>query len=202
MKSRHPVTYLGASLAALAAATAVVQTPAAVAQTTAESPAAKSSASTPPAGGSGSYSTPQSSAAQAYADQYARWAQQNCIDQRTGNTAAGAIIGGALGALTGAAITGGRAAGAVAGGAVGVVTGAAIGSNAPASCPPGFIVRAGAPPFVYAGPYYDPGAVWYQPWVWVDGRWVYEPYPYAYWVGPAYWRGPWFGRPWVVRHRP
>ena len=64
-------------------------------------------------------------------------------------------------------------------------------------------VRASAPVFVYASPAYDPGSAppWYQPWVWVGGRWIYYPYRYAYWVGPAYPRGRWVGRPWAVHHR-
>ena len=125
------------------------------------------------------------------------------MDQRTGNTAAGAIVGGALGAIAGAALTGGHSSGALAGGAVGALTGAAVGSSEPTSCPPGYVVRAGAPVFAYAGPAYDPGLApaWYQPWVWVGDRWVYYPYRYAYWFGPAYPHGHWVGRPWPVRHR-
>jgi hypothetical protein len=105
---------------------------------------------------------------------------------------AGAIVGGALGALTGAAITG-RGGGAAAGGAVGAIAGAAVGSSAPSdSCPPGYVVRAGAPAVVYAGPYYGPAVVYgpgpYRRWIWVGDHWAYAPYPPAYWAGPVYWR--------------
>jgi len=201
MKSRHLFDTVGASLAALAVAGAVVQPAAALAQATNATPAPQSQA---PAPGNGAPApAPDQAAAQSYADQYARWAAQNCVDQRSGATAAGAIVGGAIGALAGAALTGGHGSGALAGGAVGAVTGAAVGSSAPASCPPGNVVRAGAPVFVYAGPAYDPGLApaWYQPWVWVGGRWVYYPYRYAYWAGPAYPRGHWVGGPWAARHR-
>jgi hypothetical protein len=184
----------------------VIQTPAALAQPANAQPTSPQAApvqatSTDPNIAASDPRAP--AAAQAYADQYARWAAANCVDQRTGATAAGAIVGGALGAITGAALTG-HGAGALAGGAVGALTGAAVGSTAPTSCPPGYVVRAGAPTFVYAGPYYPAvayGPGWYQPWVWVDDHWVYAPYPPAYW-GPVYWRGAWVGRPWVVRHRP
>ena len=197
MNSRHLAKTMGASVAALAAAAAVAQTPAAQAQTNTATPAAQPQAPAPGA------AAPDQAAGQAYAAQYARWAAQNCVDQRTGNTAAGAIVGGALGAITGAALTGGQGSGALAGGAVGALTGAAVGSTTPTSCPPGYVVRAGAPVFVYAGPAYDPGLAppWYQPWVWVGDRWVYYPYRYAYWFGPAYPRGHWVGRPWPVHHR-
>jgi hypothetical protein len=195
-------------MAALAAASAVIQAPAALAEPLG-APAAQAGSQPTPAQSSPANPTPAATgpsnpqaqaAAQAYADQYARWASANCVDQRTGNTAAGAIVGGALGAITGAALTG-KGAGALAGGAVGAVTGAAVGSTAPTSCPPGYVVRAGAPAFVYGGPYY--AALDYPPaaysWVWVGDRWLYEPYPTAYW-GPVFWRGAWVGRPWVVRH--
>jgi hypothetical protein len=212
MKSRHILKTVGVSLAALAASSAVIQTPTAWAQQAtapasgqpnSQQPAYARSASdnSDPAAPAPSDAQAQA-AAQSYADQYARWAAANCVNQRTGNTAAGAIVGGALGAITGAALTG-RGVGALAGGAVGAVTGAAVGSTAPTSCPPGYIVRAGAPTFVYAGPYYPAvayGPGWYQ-WVWADDHWVYAPYPPAYW-GPVYWRGAWVGRPWIVRHRP
>lgn len=199
MKSRHVFKSAAASLTALAATGAVLQAPAAAAQTTSNPPAphpqaaAPASATPPPA--------PDPAAAQSYADQYARWAAQNCVDQRTGDTAAGAIVGGAIGAIAGAALTGGHSSGALAGGAVGAITGAAAGSSAPTSCPPGYAVRSGAPVFAYAGAAYDPGLPppWRQPWVWVGGRWVYYPYRYAYWVGPPYPRGHW-ARPWAYRH--
>jgi len=137
----------------------------------------------------------------AYADQYARWAAQNCIDPRT-NTVAGAAIGGIAGAVLGssAAGPGAHAAGAAAGGILGAAAGAAVGANATTACPPGYVVAAGAPAFYYANPTYPAavvyGPAWYQPWVWVEGRWVYRPYRYWYWTSQAHWRpgsrpGPW-----------
>ena len=52
------------------------------------------------------------------------------------------------------------------------------------------MIRGGAPAFAYDGPYpatviYGPS--WYQPWVFVDGVWVYHPYRYWYWNHPTYW---------------
>ncbi len=201
MNSRHLAKTVGASVAALAAAATVAQAPAALAQSNTAAPAAQPQAPAP--GATTPVAAPDQAAARSYADQYARWAAQNCIDQRTGNTAAGAIVGGALGAIAGAALTGGHGPGALAGGAVGALTGAAVGSSEPTSCPPGYVVRAGAPVFVYGGPAYDPGLPppWYQPWVWVGDRWVYYPYRYAYWFGPAYPHWRWVGRPWPVHHR-
>ena len=198
MNSRHLAKIAGSSLAALAT---IAQSTGALAQTNNAPPAPQAQSPAPAAAASAP--GPDQAAAQSYADQYARWAAQNCVDQRTGNTAAGAIVGGALGAIAGAALTGGHGSGALTGGAVGAVTGAAVGSAAPTSCPPGYAVRTGAPVFVYAGPAFDPGLAppWYQPWVWVGGRWVYYPYRYAYWMGPAYPRGRWAERPWVVHHR-
>ncbi len=135
-----------------------------------------------------------------YADHYSHWAAQNCVDERNSNTAAGAIIGGVLGAALGAGASHGHAAGALAGGAVGAVAGAAVG-NASTACPPGYVVRAGSPAFYYDGPiYYGPdvvyGPAWYQPWVWVDGHWIYRPYRYWYWYHPVYWRPGWHAGPW------
>jgi hypothetical protein len=118
-----------------------------------------------------------------------RWAADNCVAERANNTAAGAVIGGVLGALVGSGVSGryDRAGGAIAGGAVGAIAGGAIGNSAAnnPSCPPGYIVRAGAPVF-YPGPIYG-GAVYaappfYDPWVWYGGHWIYRPYPYhRYW---------------------
>ncbi len=160
---------------------------------------------TPPAGAEPSGSTYDAKAQQTdrdYADQYARWAARYCVDQRN-NTAAGALIGGVLGAVAGSSLAGHGAhtEGAVLGGAVGATAGAAIGaSDTPAACPPGYVVAAGTPAFYYAGSAYDPaviyGPAWYQPWVWVDGRWVYRPYRYWYWGNRAYWRPGWAPGPW------
>lgn len=136
----------------------------------------------------------------AYADAYSRWAAQYCVNQAN-NTAAGAVIGGILGAGIGAAVGGGR--GALVGGAVGVGTGAVAGAaSAPGGCPPGYVVAAGAPAFVYAGgPYVAWGPGWYRPWAWVGGRWVYRPYRAWYWGHGAYWRPGWRGRPVRWRRR-
>jgi hypothetical protein len=158
----------------------------------------------PPAGSETAGSTYDQRAQQydrAYADQYSRWAAQNCIDQRN-NTVAGAAIGGVLGAVLGSSVAGhgAHAAGAVAGGALGATAGAVIGSNATNACPPGYVVAPGAPAFYDADPAYPVevvyGPAWYQPWVWVDGRWVYRPYRYWYWTNQAYWRPNWRPGPW------
>jgi hypothetical protein len=144
-----------------------------------------------------------------YADRYSRWAADNCVDRRNNNTAAGAIIGGVLGAIIGSNASGrhDRGAGTVVGGALGATAGAAIGANsgASAACPPGYMVRSGAPVFAYGGPAYPPEVVygpgWYNPWVWAGGRWVYRPYRYWYWNNRAYWRPGWRAGPYAYRYR-
>src|ERR1700761_269228 len=155
----------------------------------------------PPAGSESSgsiYDRSAQDADRAYADQYSRWAAQYCVDKRD-NSAAGAAIGGVLGAIAGSGLAGhgARLGGAVVGGALGATAGAALGANTEhgPSCPPGYVIAAGAPAFVYAGPPVAPAVVygpdWYQPWVFVDGRWVYRPYRYWYWDHSAYWRPDW-----------
>ncbi len=133
----------------------------------------------------------QSEAARSYDRGYAaaaeQWSSANCIRKGENRTAAGAIIGGVLGAVIGSNLAGGRdrGAGAVVGGALGAVAGGAIASNQGPGCPPGFVTRPGAP--VFYGPqgpavivYDEP--TWYNPWIWYDGRWIYRPYPYhRYW---------------------
>lgn len=126
---------------------------------------------------------------QRYSYQAERWAAQNCIAQRENNTAAGAVIGGVLGAIIGSGLAGryDRGAGIVAGGALGAVAGGAIGNSASnnPNCPPGYGLRPGGGPF-YAGPFYG-GVVyaappWYDPWIWYGNHWIYRPYPYhRYW---------------------
>jgi hypothetical protein len=115
-----------------------------------------------------------------------QWAAANCVRQRENSTAAGAVIGGILGAVIGGAAAGryDRGAGIVAGGALGAVAGGAIGNASAASnpnCPPGFVLRDGAEPF-YPGPIYGPivyaAPGWYDPWLWYGGHWIYRPYPY------------------------
>jgi hypothetical protein len=157
----------------------------------------------PPAGGSynmppppgmqpDDFSAENSTAARAQDDQYSyaaeQWAAQNCIAQRAQNTAAGAVIGGLLGALAGGGLAGrhDRGAGIVAGGAVGAIAGAAIGSASTSpGCPPGYGLRPGAaafyPPAVFGGVVYAAPPS-YDPWIWYGGHWIYRPYPYhRYW---------------------
>ncbi|HLK23929.1 MAG TPA: hypothetical protein VKT30_04655 [Caulobacteraceae bacterium] len=134
-----------------------------------------------------------------YSYEAERWAAANCIAARENSTAAGAVIGGILGAVIGGAAAGryDRGAGIVAGGALGALAGGAIG-NAQASennpnCPPGYVLREGAPAF-YPGPVYGevvyeaPG--WYDPWEWYGGHWIYRPYPYhRFWYEHEHERG-------------
>jgi len=63
-----------------------------------------------------------------------------CYTPQGQNAAGGAVLGGATGALIGAASTGGAPGAALAGGAIGALTGAAIGAAA-------------TPPGPYPGPY-------------------------------------------------
>jgi hypothetical protein len=144
-----------------------------------------------------------------YAQRYAEWAAQNCIDQRT-NALAGAAIGGVMGAILGSSLSERRdpAAGAIIGGALGAAAGAAVGSGGGSQCPPGYIVRPGAPAFVHASPgtrAYPPdvihGPPWYNPWVWTGGVWVFRPYRYWYWHNHHYWRPGFRPGPWVYRYR-
>jgi len=132
----------------------------------------------------------------AYGDYASSWAYENCVRHQQGNAVAGAIIGGALGAVVGSNVAGrhDRTEGAIVGGALGATAGAAIGSNAGsgAGCPPGYVLRAGAAPFAYGGPVYGPSVyyapAWYRPWVWSGGRYVYRPYRSWYWTnGKRYW---------------
>ncbi len=192
-------------LASALAATILIQPILALAQTPAESrtdnvpPPGQYAPPPPGAEAVGSvYGDRAQQSDRAYADQYARWAAQYCVDPRT-NASAGALIGGVLGAVLGSSIAGRGAhfGGAVAGGALGAAAGAAIGSESArnAACPPGYVSAPGAPSFYYSGPAYPPeviyGPAWYQPWVWVDGRWLFRPYRYWYWGHRAYWRPGW-----------
>ncbi len=131
----------------------------------------------------------QAAQAQAYDQQYAAaaeaWSNANCIRQEQNRTAAGAIIGGVLGAVIGSAAAGRHdaGAGAIVGGGLGAIAGGAIANSSGPGCPPGFVLRSGAPVFAYAPP---PGAAVvvydappeYNPWFFYSGRWVYRPYPY------------------------
>jgi hypothetical protein len=143
-----------------------------------------------------------------YASRYSAWAATNCVNRRNNNAAAGAIIGGVLGAVVGSNVSGrgNRTAGGIVGGAVGATAGASIGANSGsgAYCPPGYVVRAGAPAFAYSGPYggsYYAGPGWYNPWVFTSGRYVYRPYRYWYWNNRHYGRRGGRARPWHARHR-
>lgn len=133
---------------------------------------------------------------EAYAED---WATRYCV-KSGGNAAGGAVIGGLFGALLGSSVAGyhNRGAGALMGGIAGAAVGGAAGSaqdhaTSP-GCPPGYVMRRDAPTFVYdgygAGYYYDaPG--WYHPWIFIDGRWNYRPYPYH----TYYYRHYGWGRP-------
>lgn len=130
---------------------------------------------------------------QQYAAAAEAWSQANCVRQEQNRTAAGAIIGGVLGAVIGSSVAGryDRGAGAVVGGGLGAIAGGAIANSQGPGCPPGFVVRPGAPAFVYGPP---PGAsvvvydapAWYNPWIWYNGAWIYRPYPYHRYWGEHY----------------
>jgi hypothetical protein len=132
---------------------------------------------------------------EAYAQAYSEWAARYCVNQAN-NTAAGAVIGGILGAGIGAAVSHNAGRGALVGGAIGAGTGAVAGAaSSQGACPQGYVVAGGAPAFVYAGgPYVAWAPAWYNPWVFVGGRWVYHPYRHWYWAHRAYWRPGWRGR--------
>jgi hypothetical protein len=141
-----------------------------------------------------------------YGRRYSDWAGRYCV-ARHNNAAAGAIIGGVLGAVIGGGLAGryNRGAGVVAGGAIGATTGALIGSSstAPGGCPPGYVIRGGAPAFAYPQPvgpvFWAPS--WYNPWVFVGGAWVYHPYRYWYFNHGAYWRPGWRAGPYAYHYR-
>ena len=109
-----------------------------------------------------------------------------------------ALVGGALGGRHD------RGAGVFAGAAVGAVGGAAVasssGGDTSPGCPPGFVVRGGAPDWGYQPEgYYYAAPSWYRPWVFIDNGWVYRPYPYhsfyyRQWRG-GYGHGGWHGGP-------
>ncbi|MDE2302086.1 MAG: hypothetical protein KGK11_05955 [Sphingomonadales bacterium] len=134
----------------------------------------------------------QQAADQRYAWQAEQWAHEFCVKAH-GNTAAGAVIGGVLGMIVGGGIAGpgSRGFGSFAGGALGAGAGAAIASNSNSDatspgCPPGFVVRGGAR-WGYAPPgYYYAAPGWYRPWVFIDGNWIYRPYPYHSWYWHHY----------------
>ncbi len=132
---------------------------------------------------------------QQYAAYAQRWAQDYCVKAH-GNAGEGAVLGGLFGAIIGSGFGGRHSHGtdALAGAAVGAAGGAAIASSAGSNatspgCPPGYVVRDGAPPFYYgAGPYVYAAPGWYNPWVFYGGAWVYRPYPYHVWYYHHYYR--------------
>jgi hypothetical protein len=116
------------------------------------------------------------------------------------------VIGGLFGALLGSSIAGrhDRGAGAFVGGVAGAAGGAAIGDSSrndtSPGCPPGYVVRGGAPAFYYEGygdTYYYAAPGWYRPWYFYEGRWLYRPYPYHGW----YYRHYGYGRPYGYGYR-
>ena len=157
----------------------------------------------PPGYQAGPDAAQQASQDQQYAAYAQQWAQAYCVKAHA-DTGTGAVIGGAIGALLGSGIAGrhDRAGGAILGAGVGALGGAAVasGTNSNATspgCPPGFVVRGGAPAFAYGGPnYYYAAPGWYHPWVFYGGVWTYRPYPYHAWYyrhyrwGPRYYHGP------------
>ena len=141
-----------------------------------------------------------------YGRRYSQWAAQYCVRRRN-DAAADAVIGGVLGAVIGGGLSGrhDRGAGVFAGGALGATTGALIGASnqAPGGCPPGYVLRGGAPAFVYpayVGPVFW-APPWYNPWVWYGGAWVYRPYRAWYFEHGAYWRPGWRAGPYAYHYR-
>ena len=144
--------------------------------------------SSPPGYGA-AYDTGQEQAQdQQFAMAAEQWAEANCVKSH-GNAGEGAVLGGLFGAVVGSGLAGrhSRGTGALAGAAVGAVGGAAIagstGSNATSpGCPPGFVLRSGAPAFYYGGgPYAYAAPGDYQPWTYAGDRWMFRPYPYRSW---------------------
>lgn len=139
-----------------------------------------------------------------YAADAENWARNNCVKSR-GNTGAGALVGGVLGAIIGGGLAGRHdtGVGMAAGAAIGAVGGAAVASSSGGEtspgCPPGFVVRGGAPVYAYAqSDYYYAAPSWYRPWVYVDNAWIYRPYPYHGWYYRNYRpmpRGGYYGGP-------
>ena len=140
----------------------------------------------PPAGYNPGGGAPDPQADQAYAASAEQWASTYCV-KSGGNVAGGALLGGALGALTGSVLAGrhDRGTGAIAGAAGGAVLGGAVaagqGGGTSPGCPPGYVLRGGAPAFYYGGAYAYAAPGDYQPWAFYGGRWTYRPYPYHGW---------------------
>lgn len=127
-----------------------------------------------------------------YAADAENWARNNCVKSR-GNTGAGALVGGVLGAIIGGGLAGRHdtGVGMAAGAAIGAVGGAAVasstGGETSPGCPPGYVVRGGAQTYAYVqSDYVYAAPAWYRPWVYVDNAWVYRPYPYHSWYARTY----------------
>ncbi len=135
----------------------------------------------------------QQQADQRYAYEASQWARQYCVKAH-GNAGTGALIGGLFGAILGNGLAGrgDRGVGTFAGAAVGAAGGAVIAGSSNSNstspgCPPGHVVRRGAPHYAYgATGYYYAAPGWYRPWVFVDGDWAYRPYPYHNWYYRRY----------------
>ena len=138
---------------------------------------------------------------QAYDDRYAR---AECVQKRRGSGVAGALIGGALGAVIGSQLgaRGSRTEAGVIGGAVGAMAGGAIGSSSTEACPDGYervVVYDSPPPDYYDGP--PPGYAYGPP----PGSYYGPPPAYYYGPPPAYYYGPgpsvsiWYGHAWGPR---
>lgn len=139
---------------------------------------------------------------QQYAAAAQRWAAENCVKSR-GDVGKGALVGGILGAIIGGGLGGRHNGGGAmaAGAAIGAIGGAAVasssGGDTSPGCPQGYVLRSGASAYVYPqSDYYYAAPSWYRPWVFVDGMWVYRPYPYHDWYYRTYrgYRG-YYGHP-------
>lgn len=153
--------------------------------------------SNPPPPPPGYQANPNDQALRAWDDRYAAdaeaWSRDNCVKAH-GNTTAGAVLGGVIGALIGSGLQGrhDHGAGTLAGAALGAAGGAAIAGSANSNetspgCPPGYVVRQRAPVYVYGDSgYYYAAPGWYRPWIFIGGAWRYRPYPYHDWYYRTY----------------
>jgi hypothetical protein len=150
---------------------------------------------------------------QDYERQRAQWAHDNCVAQKSGNTAAGVVVGGILGALIGSGLgeRGSRSTAAAIGGVSGAAIGGAVGSSSGGQCPPGYVYQGayaqGAPP--PPGTYYPappPPAFGYGygyggPMIYEAPGVVYGPPPIYYGPGFSFWYGGrWGGHRYWGRH--
>ncbi len=116
---------------------------------------------------------PTLGAAQPYGERHDYY--EGCARERSGNTAAGAIIGGIAGAAIGSGLSEGRGGGALAGALLGGTAGAAIGHGAATDC----------------GGYYDhhyyyrrhPTVIYKRPY-YPYPDYDYAPAPYPYYAAP------------------